>query len=183
MRSTWCPRDHIIRLQSGNAGPNWWSSSTTILTAATKVGVCRAINAGPFVTPDLSWDLKKGIAWLRLSAAAPYVCAEAPWDRWRTEPVTCAVIASDDHLARARESGPVIEVRQIKTARDLAELRRIEALDDQPLGTPKSATGTLRACPALHSSHRGLGSSHNGEFVPMRGSPLMSWTPLLMRRS
>jgi len=119
-------------------------------TAATTVGEYRGLNAGSFMTPDLSWDLKKGLAWLRPGAGAPAVFAEAPWDRWGIATSACATMgtfASTDHengfgggsssaRAAVRENGSTREMRQMETARELAELHRIEALDDQPTDMP-----------------------------------------------
>jgi len=115
---------------------------------ATTVGQYRTINAGPYMAADLSWDLKKGIAWIRPGAAASIVAAEAPWDRWRTETAVCAVMsASDSHAQAARGNGAPSQPSQHDAlAQELAELRRIAdmvALDERPLAGRAAGGSTL----------------------------------------
>jgi len=91
---------------------------------ATTVGQYRTINAGPYMAADLSWDLKKGIAWIRPGVAASIVAAEAPWDQWRTETTVYAVsTVSASPAPTARGSGALSQTSQRDAlAQELAEL-------------------------------------------------------------
>jgi len=93
------------------------------------IGEYRIKNHGPFSAKDLTWDLRHGNTWL-LPDALTHACTEqAPWDRWGPQQAvsTTYVGATSTIHKWVPEPVPPVTVEQ-----QVAELRRIEALDEQP---------------------------------------------------
>jgi hypothetical protein len=160
----------------------------------------RHLNTGPFAAKDLSWDLRHGTTWLRPGTHVAALASDAPWGRWGpTEgaPSWSGMVSTGRRNSTVSQIGTQVPAQNGTQeppnilgwrdgtndglALDVAELQRIEALEEAPMSDQAPSLHDPQDWVARHSpryaacAHRARLAASLDEEERLSTAP--PWTP------